>query len=53
MAAWMEGKFGGEWIHVHDWLTTIAVHLKLLQHCLLILYRSDQSLSRVRPFATP
>ena len=25
--------FGGEWIHVHVWLTPFAVHLKLPQHC--------------------
>ena len=33
MAAWMGGEFGGEWIHVHVWLSPFAVHLKLSQHC--------------------
>ena len=28
VAAWMEGKFGGEWIHV----SPFAVHLKLPRH---------------------
>ena len=27
MAAWMEGEFGGEWIHVYVWLIPFAVHL--------------------------
>ena len=33
MAAWTGGEFGGEWIHVHVWLSPFAVHLKLSQHC--------------------
>ena len=33
VAAWIEGEFGGEWIHVHVWLSSFAVHLKLPQHC--------------------
>ena len=33
VAAWMEGSFGGEWIHVYVWLSLFAVHLKLSQHC--------------------
>ena len=33
VAAWMGGKFGREWIHVHVWLSPFAVHLKLSQHC--------------------
>ena len=33
MAAWTRGEFGGEWIHVHVWLSPSAVHLKLPQHC--------------------
>ena len=32
-SAWMEGEFGGEWIHVYVWLSPFAVHLKLPQHC--------------------
>ena len=32
MAAWMEGEFGGEWIHVYVWLSHSAGHLKLTQH---------------------
>ena len=30
---WMGGGFGGEWIHVHVWLSPFSVHLKLSQHC--------------------
>ena len=33
MAAWTRGESGGEWIHVHVWLSPSAVHLKLPQHC--------------------
>jgi len=33
VAAWMEGEFGGEWIHVYVWLSHSAGHLKLSQHC--------------------
>ena len=33
VAAWMEGEFGGEWIHVYVWLSPFSVHLKLPQHC--------------------
>ena len=29
---WMGGEFGGEWTHVHVWLSPFTVHLKLLQH---------------------
>ena len=32
VAAWMEGEFGREWIHVYVWLSPLAVHLKL-SHC--------------------
>ena len=32
-AAWMEGEFRGEWIHVYVWLNPFAVHLNLSQHC--------------------
>ena len=35
---WMEVVFGGEWIHVHVWLSPFTVHQKLSQHCLLISY---------------
>ena len=31
MAAWMEGEFGREWIHVYVWLSRSAVYLKLSQ----------------------
>ena len=30
------GEFGGDWIHVHVWLSPFTLHLKLSQHCLLI-----------------
>ena len=33
VAAWMGGEFGGEWIHVHVWLSPFPVHLKLPQQC--------------------
>ena len=33
VAAWKGGEFGGEWIHVYVWLSSLAVHLKLSQHC--------------------
>ena len=26
VAAWMEGEFGGEWLHVYVWLSPFAVH---------------------------
>ena len=26
LAAWMGGEFGGEWIHVHVWLSPFTVH---------------------------
>ena len=32
-AVWMGGEFGGEWIHVYVWLSPLAVHLELSQHC--------------------
>ena len=35
VAAWMEEKFGGEWIHIYVGLCPFAVHLKLSQHCYL------------------
>ena len=39
VAAWMGGKFGGEWMHVYVWLSPFAVHLKP-SHCwLAIQYR--------------
>ena len=43
VAAWMGGKFGGEWRHVYIWLSHSTVHLKLLQHCLLISYTPIQN----------
>ena len=33
VAAWMGGKFRGEWIHVYIWLSPFAVYLKLSQCC--------------------
>ena len=32
----MGGVFGAERVHVYVWLNPFAVHLILLQHCLLI-----------------
>ena len=43
MAAWMEGEFGGEWIHAYVWLSSFLVVLKLSQHCLLISYTPMQN----------
>ena len=31
VAAWMGGEFGGDWIHVHLWLSAFTLHLKLYQ----------------------
>ena len=39
VAAWMEGEFGGEWMHVYVWLSGSAVHLKLLQHCESVIHQ--------------
>ena len=33
VAAWMGGRFGGEWIQVYAWLSPFPVHLKLSQLC--------------------
>ena len=33
VAAWMEGKFGGEWIRIYGWLHPFTVYMKLSQHC--------------------
>ena len=33
VAAWMGGDFGGGWVPVHEWMSPLAVHLKLSQHC--------------------
>ena len=33
VAAWMRGKFGGEWVRVYVWLHAFIVHMKLSQHC--------------------
>ena len=31
--ACMGGGVGGEWMHVYVWLSPLAAHLKLPQHC--------------------
>ena len=33
VAAWMEGGFGGEWMHVYVWLSRFAIHLQQPQNC--------------------
>ena len=33
VAAWMGGRFGGEWIHVYVWLSPFAVHLLISYAC--------------------
>ena len=33
VAAWMEGAFGEQWMHVYVWLSPSAAHLKLSKHC--------------------
>ena len=35
VAAWMEGEFKGEWIHVYVWLNPFSVDLKILHHSYL------------------
>ena len=40
VAAWMGGEFDGEWIHTHEWLSLLTVHLKLT---LLIGYSPTQN----------
>ena len=35
VAAWMGGGFDGERIHIYVWLSLFAVHLNLLQHCII------------------
>ena len=32
-AAWMGQEFGGEWIHMHVWVSPSPVYLKLSQRC--------------------
>ena len=32
VAVWMGEEFGGEWIHIHEWLKPFALHLKLSLH---------------------
>ena len=40
----LDGRgIGEEWIHVYLWLSPFTVHLKLLQHCLLINYTPVQN----------
>lgn len=33
VVAWVGGEVGGERIRVYVWLSPLAVHLKLSQHC--------------------
>ena len=35
VTAWMEGGFGGKWMHAYVWLNLFPVHLKLSQLCSL------------------
>ena len=37
VAGWVQGESGGEGIHVYVWLSLFAVHLKLSQHCSLVI----------------
>ena len=37
VAAWVGGEFGGHWIHTYIWLSPFAVHLRLSQHCSLVI----------------
>ena len=43
VSAWMGGEFGEEWIDVYAWLSSLAGHLKLSQHCFLISYTPIQN----------
>ena len=36
VAAWMGGKFRGEWRHIYAWLSSFAVHLKPLKVEMLV-----------------
>ena len=37
VAAWVGGEFGGQWIRMYIWLSPFAVHLRLSQHCSLVI----------------
>ena len=41
VAAWMGEEFGEEWIHVYVWPSPFAVHLKLSQHCQLVILQHE------------
>ena len=47
VAAWMEWEFGREWINVYGWLSPLAVHLKLSQHCSLAIpqYKMEKAMA--------
>ena len=47
VAAWMEGTFGEEWIHVYMWLSPFTVYWKLLQHDLLITFTQIKNLKKL------
>ena len=38
MAAWMEGEFGGKWIHIYVGLSPFAVHLNSIVNCYTLTY---------------
>ena len=46
-AAWVGGELGGEWIHVHTWLSPFAVHLTLSQHCYLAILQYKIKLKKI------
>ena len=50
VAAWIGGEFGGEWIQAYVWLSPFE---NIQTWLISAQIRSDQSLSRVRLFATP
>ena len=33
VSAWTGGASGGDWIHVHAWLSPLAAHMKASQCC--------------------
>ena len=47
VAAWMGGESGGEWMHVHVWLSPFAVHLTLSQHCYLAILQYKTKLKKI------
>ena len=41
--------FGGEWLHIYVWLSPLAAHLKLSQHCLWAIHQYKIETLRNKP----